>query len=685
MFRIMGFLAVYCAAVALQPALAAAEKADTTSEIETVVVTAHPLSAEGLALASESLSGEELSRRLAGSIGETVGYEPGVHAAGFGQAASRPVIHGLSGPRVRTMEDRIDSLDVSVTSADHATSVEPFLADGIEILKGPSTLLYGSGAIGGVVDAHTGRIPHAQAETPISGRLEARVADNADRKTLVGRLDGGSGGLAWHVDGFRRDADDYEIPGYAESRRLREQEAAEAAAASESANESVRDELPGSDLEVQGGALGLSLVGERGFIGAAVSRYDADYGLPGGHAHVEEGGAGEEGNPSLDLNQTRIDFEAGLDDPFEGFESVNVRVASNDYRHREIEPDGAVATVFDNDAIEARVEFTHLPLAGWRGTFGVQYTDRDFSALGEEAFIAPVDTRSLGAFWVVEQSFAAFDIESGLRFGGVSVDSSNGASEDFSESAASLGLIWPFADAWSLGLLMDYSVRAPVAEELYSDGPHLTTNAFEIGDPELDEEKALSFSANLRYATEDWFFSSTLYYIDFSDYVYEAPTGAEIEALPVFVYRQTDAEYLGLDVEIRRTVASWEGGSLELGAQFDTVSASLDVSGNDDVARLPPTRYGVSASARWGIVRASVDYLWVEAQQDVADFELPSDSYEDLRAYLGADLSAGGVAFTVFLQGRNLTDDEQRQHSSFIKDSAPQPGRTLEAGIRASF
>ncbi|MDZ7670922.1 MAG: TonB-dependent receptor [Gammaproteobacteria bacterium] len=592
---------LFAAALCCASGIAAAQSDDAGSQpIETITVIAHPLSAEGLALSSEILEGEDLAKKLGSSIGETVGYEPGVHSANFGQAASRPVIHGLSGPRVRIMEDRIDSLDVSVTSADHAVTIEPFIADRIEILKGPSTLLYGSGAIGGVVDVHTGRIPHERADRPLSGSGEVRRNDNGERETAALRLDGGAGSIAWHADAFSREADNYDIPGFAESRALRAQEEAEHGDEEghdedhdeEDHEDEVRGTLPGSALDVKGGAVGLSFVGDRGFIGASVSRLDAEYGLPGGHEH-EEGEEGEEeheeehgeeeGNPLLDLKQTRVDFEAGLANPFRGFESMNVRIGYNDYEHEEIEPNGEVATLFENKAIETRIELTHAPLAGWRGAFGVQFQDRDFSAVGEEAFIAPVDTRSLGAFWVAERQFDNFELEAGARLEQVDIDPSEAGSQDFTGYAASLGIVIPAGEYWSVGLLADFSARAPIAEELFSNGPHLATSAFEIGNPNLNEEKAFSVSGNLRYAGDAWFFNGTLYYNRFSDFIFESPTGDEEDGLPVFVFLQEDADFFGFDAELRRTVATWDNGSLEASAMFDTVSAELDVSGNDKV------------------------------------------------------------------------------------------------------
>ena len=201
-------------------------QAPANLEIEEIFVRAHPLSAKGLAQPISVLTGDVLRRVVSPSLAETLRDIPGVHSSNFGQAVGRPVIRGLGGPRVKVMEDRIDSLDVSVSSPDHMTMIEPFTAESIEVLKGPSTLLYGSGAIGGVVDVHTGRILHEVPDSPM-GSLELRDTDNANQRTAAGRIDGGVGNFGFHADGFYRSADEYEIPGYAESAAFRAQEEAE--------------------------------------------------------------------------------------------------------------------------------------------------------------------------------------------------------------------------------------------------------------------------------------------------------------------------------------------------------------------------------------------------------------------------------------------------------------------------
>ena len=699
-------------AAALFSAAAAAMAEDETdgeeaTVLEEIVILGHPLSAEGLATPADVVAGEELQRKVAGSIGETVGSEPGIHNSSFGVAVGRPVIHGLGGARVRVLEDRIDTLDVSVTSGDHAVTVDPFIADRVEIYKGSGTLLYGSGAIGGVVDTHTGRIPHDTPEK-LGGKLDLRWADNAGARNGSFRLDGGQGGFAWHLDGFARDADDYEIPGYAESalvRAMEEEHEEEEHEGEEEEHEGEEEEheeeeeafgiLPASGLDVQGGSAGASFIGERGFFGIAVSTVDAEYGIPGhGHGHdheedEEEGEEGEheeeEGSPFIDLKQTRIDLEGAISDPLQGFSNFNFRMGINDYEHQEVEPSGEVGAAFDNQAWEARAELSHDLFAGWEGAFGIQLSDRSFSVVGEEAFTPPVDTRAVGAFWVGQRSLDNFELEAGVRLDSVEHDPAEGDSRDFSGISASLGAIVPLDATWTASVLGDYSTRAPVGEELFSDGPHLATQSFEIGDAGLDEEKAFNISASLRGDGERWSVAATVYYTRFADFIYQAATGVEMDDLPVRVFRQADATFAGLELEAAITVADWGNSSLEMTAFFDTVSAQLDIQGNDNPARMPPDRAGVGLALTAGRFSADLDYVRVSEQSDVAEFELEADAYNDLRAYLGWETERSGVLTQVFLRAKNLTGDEQRLHTSPVKDFAPAPDRMIEGGVRIRF
>ncbi len=674
-----------------------AAMADDTPEIvEEVVVIAHPLAADGLSQASSVLTGQQLHRNASNGIGDTLGRQPGIQSAQFGSAVSRPVIRGLAGPRVRIMEDRIDALDVSVTSADHAVTIEPFLAERIEVLKGSSTLLYGSGAIGGVVDIDTGRIPSSVPDAPITGGVETRYDDASDGNNTIIKLNGGIGEhFAWHLDGNWKDGDDYEIPGFAESRRLRalEEEEHEEGEEEHEEEEEARGELPGSAFDFESYAGGVSYVDDWGFFGVAVSRIEADYGLPGGHEHEHEGEEGgeeeeeeEEGNPILDMEQTRIDLELDVRDPFGPFNALNLRLGINDYEHTEIEGNGEAAIDYSNEAWELRGELTYEE-GNWLGVVGFQHNDREFSAIGfeEEAFTPPVDSTDTGIFWLGERSFDNWDLETGVRVGRVEHDPEANSSESFTTYAFSIGAVVPLSDSLRLGLLLDQSSRAPISEELYSNGPHIATNAFEIGDPNLDNEVATGLSATLNFTGGVWEGEATVYYNRFSDFIYEQANGEVEDGLPVYEWLQDDADFMGVDLEASVRVAQWEGGEARVRGMFDYVSAEVDISGDDDLPRIPPLRYGGGVSLQFGPVLAAVDYLRVQEQRDTAEFELRTDSYNDLRVYIGADIPVGETTVGVFLHGKNLTDDEQRNHASFIKDVAPAPGRTVEAGVRIQF
>lgn len=684
------------AAACSLPTLAAGDEPaahETGPVIEETLIVSHPLSAGGLAQPHAVLAGEELDRKVAVSIGATIGSEPGIHNSSFGTAVGRPVIRGLGGARVRVLEDRIDTLDVSVTSGDHAVTVEPLIAERVEILKGPGTLLYGSGAIGGVVDVHTGRIPH-DVQSGISGAFDLRTDDNSSGRNGAFRLDGGHGQFAWHLDGFSRHADDYEIPGFTESARQRaSEEEAEEEEDHHEEEEPAHGTVPGSGLETLGGAVGFSFIGERGFAGVSISRLETEYGIPG-HGHEEEEAEeeeehhDEEGTPFIDLEQWRLDFEAALVDPLPGFTSLNLRVGVNDYAHQEIEPSGEVAAEFENDAWEGRVELSHGDWAGWRGALGIQYSDREFSVVGEEAFTPPVDTSTLGLFWVGEKSFQGLQLEMGARFDRVDHESPTGGSNDFNGISASIGAVIPLDQVWEAALLADYASRAPGGEELYSNGAHLSVQSFEIGDPDLNKEKALNFSATISGQAERWSVSGTLYRTDFSDFIYQRATGEEREGLVVRQFSQADATFVGWELTASATIAKWQVGQLEISGFFDTVSASLDLPGNDNLPRIPPERIGLGLAFNGRHLAANLDYIHAFRQNDVAEFELPTDSYGDLRAYLGWDIQRNardGTAITLYLQGRNLTNQEQRQHTSLLKDLASEPGRTIEMGVRIGF
>lgn len=669
-------------------------------DIEEIVIRATPFANNGTAQSLVVLSGDELAEKVQNSLGATVAKEPGVRSASFGAAVGRPVIHGLGAARVKVTEDRIDSLDVSVTSTDHAVSVEPFIANQITIIKGASSLLYGTGAIGGVVDIETGRISRELTGDPISGRVELRASDNGDGENGAFRLDGEAGGaFAWHVDGFSKKADAYDIPGFVESSQLRAAEAA--AGGGDDGEEAARDVLDGSELDIQGGAIGASYIFDRGFVGVSVSKTEGQYGLLSGEEEEgdDDGGAlvaveeeEEEGTGFIDLEQTRYDIESELRFESSLVEKINFRLGINNYEHTEFEGDGGLGTVFENDAWEGRFEVTTKPVLGFDSVFGVQLSERDFSAVGEEAFVEPVDSDSQAVFWVGERNFDALDVEAGLRYEqndyeptGTDQNDNLFDDVDFSTVSASVGGVYRLSNEVTLSGLLDYAERAPTIEELFSNGPHLATQTFEIGDTNLNEESAIGLTFTGQYKISNFSLTATLYLTEFDDFIFQADTGNEQDGLRELVYEQDDATFAGIDFKAELGLGRIGQGDLGMSLLFDIVQAELDVTGNDNLPRIPANRLGLGfnwASDNWS---ASVDYVRVTEQNDVPDFEFETDAYNDVSVRVSRAIAFGENELNLFIQGRNITDDEQRNSVSFVKDIAPAPGRTFDIGARLSF
>lgn len=672
--------------------------------IEEVIVRAHPLPTDQLAQSYRVVEGAELLRRLDANLGAVVGQLPGVSTTSFGQAVGRPVIHGLGGTRVRVMEDHIPSLDASVLSDDHAVTIDPSLADSIDILKGPAALIYGSGAIGGVVDVHSGRVPATRTDVPFSGRIDARLDDVADQRSGAARLDGMVGALAWHADGFRRQLDDYEIPGYAESGALRQAEAAEAEDGA--APDEARGVLPNSDVDAEGAGFGVSWIGDRGYFGVARSGIDMDYGLPGGHGHhhereeepvsgfaqladqpvsvaAEEESAGD--GVQLDLHQRRWDVAAGLQEPLTGWRELNLRVGVNDYEHSEIEAPGEVGTRYSVKAWETRLQAEHAPWAGWQGVVGLQVGHEDFAAVGEEAYLPAHETATRALFVVEERAVGDLTLQAGARVEQVSHDPDGFSGDDFTVASLSGGLLLPLSAAWELGVVLDVAQRAPAAAELYSNGPHLATGSFEVGDPGLDTESSSSLAGTLRYRMGRAQIEATLYANRFQDFIYQADTGLEADELPLRVWTQADALFHGFDLEARYALMVDGPVNIDLRLTYDFVNATLDLDDEDQVPRLPPDRFGLGLELRRGVLGASIDYLRAMDQDQTSALETETPGYDDLRAEVSGTFTLGSATAVLYLQGRNLTDDDQRNHVSFIKEFAPLPGRTIVGGVRLEF
>ena len=641
------------------------------------------------------LSGEYLDDRKEATLGETLQAEPGIHSTYFGPGAGRPIIRGLGGSRVRITEDGLNSLDASALSPDHAVSAEPLLIDRIEILRGPSNLLYGSTASGGVVNLVDNRIPE-QRQT-FSGALELRGGTAADERAGVARIDGGFDAFQFHFDGFKRDTNDYEIPGFALSPELL------AELDAEEREEQVRGRLENSAQESEGGSVGFSLVGDWGFAGLAYKRFDTDYGIPGaGHAHEEEHGdehghandddhgeGEEEESVSIGLEQERYEFKAGLYQPISGIEELNFKLVTNDYQHIEFEGD-EIGTTFNIEATEWRAEARHQPIGGLSGVVGIQYEDNDLEAIGDEAFVPPANTESLGIFLIEEYDFDPFKLSAGLRYqddevslaDGLSVDGIS--SRDFSSFSVSAGSLWRVSDDWQASLNWQRSQRSPTQEELFANGPHIATQAFEIGDPTLGKETSNNIDFGIHKHSGRFHLRLDLFYNNIDDFVFLANTGDVEDDLPVQIWSQADANFWGAEFEASLLFEGTAVGDLEWRFFADSVAADLKA-GNGEVPRLSPGRAGTGLDWHRGNLRANVSYHRVLEVDEVAEFETRTGGYDSVSANVAYRILVDASEIEFFLKGDNLLDQTQRVHTSFLKDSAPRPGLNVTGGVRVRF
>ncbi len=720
-----------CCAAALLGTASAANLHEP--DYDTIVVTASPLSknAEALATPVSVLDDEELRRAAAASLGDTLRREPGISSTGFGPGAGRPIIRGLGGDRIRTLVNGLDSFDAASASPDHGTPIEPLLAERVEIVRGSGLLRYGSSAAGGVVNVLDGRMPRVVPEGGFDGAIQggASTVDDGYELSGVGQVHLGKvGGLDLVVtgSGSLREAEDYDIPGMAESAAFMaaEEEGHEGEEHGEHEEEGPEGTLENSFVDTSSVSAGFSLIGDEGFFGFSVQNYETTYGIPAGHGHHGHGGEeheeeghegeehegeehghdehGEERGVFIDLEQTRFDMNARL--PLGGpVQYLDFYAGYGDYTHTEFEAPGEPGTVFDNESVEFRAEAIHPASGNWRGATGLQYRYRDFSAVGEEAFIAPTETDQVGVYTFHELTVGKAVAEGSLRYESTEHDvTGTGIGESFGAFSASAGLSYAPTGNVRLTANLYRTERAPTTEELYADGPHLATQSFDIGNAALDIETALGIEGGLHLGGDERHISFNAFYTDFSDFIYQSfdgQTGADIllargeddpeeleefGELNVLRYTAADAVFKGFEIEARSDLGEFGGVSFSGDVVVDYVDATLSDApdGLDNLPRIPPLGVvaGVEASYRLASFRAELDHA--AEVDDTSPLELPTDSFSIVNLYADLPIRENIVLSVAAL---NVNDEEARLHTSFLKDEVPLPGRNFRFNLRIDY
>ncbi len=680
---------------------------------ETIVVTGNPLEHSSLEMASPSvvISGDELVTNRGANIGETLSEIPGINLSSFGVGAGRPVIRGQQGNRVTVLSNNTSTSDASNASPDHWIAAEPLLAKRVEVLKGPATLLYGGEAVGGAVNVVDNRIP-TEAPDGVEGGFEIRLGDSAtSERAFVGTLTTGvkidSGTLAFHLDAMDSKTDPIEIPGYAESLRLRElEEAEEEAGHSEEDHEEGFGVLENSDTDTQGGSVGFSYITDNGYWGISYTGFDRNYGLPG-HAHHEEeheeGEAHDEDEQEevirLDLKQKRWDVKGQWNNPFGGFQNLKFSYTNTDYEHVELEGN-EIGTTFINDSNELRLELVHEAWSGWQGAFGLQYSDSDFAAIGEEAFIPASNTKKTGIFWLEEKNIGDWHFELGMRFDNQEIEAGTFGNRDDNVFSFATGAVWHFNENWSLPMNFARAERLPQVEELLSNAgngeedyvPHLATLTVEVGNPDLEKEVANNFDIGLRYHTDDIHASVAVFHNRVDDFIYQelleehhAEEEDHEHELPILQYAQQDAIFEGVEFEIDWTFADTDNGYWKAGIFGDYTHAEFNNPAGAYIPRQPAKRLGASLGFEFGDFSADLKTINVASQNKLSVGELKTDGYNLLNLNLGYSFYFDNADALLFLRAQNLLDEEIRDHASFLKDRAPRAGRSVTAGLRVTF
>ena len=697
------------------------------SAIEVIDVHATPmhLSVMESATPVSVLSGETLRRQQAATLGDTLEKLPGVQSNFHGNVASTPIIRGLSGPRVLITQNGLDVSDVSRVGPDHAVASEASTAKQIEVLRGPATLFFGSGAIGGVVNVVDQRVP-TSTETRGEFVLETQTVN--DQKLGTFNVTTGVDNIAFYADGFYRDSNDYETP-----------------VAPDIDDPDGAHVVENSNEESNGFTLGTSYLFDQGYVGVAVERFEREYGVPG-HSH------GGDTSVFADLEQTKYQLLGEYNFTNDFLQSVHFRAGYTDYEHAEVEG-GLVGTTFSNETEELRVELLHKPMAGWRGGISLHYKGSDVFAQGEEAFTPPSEMEMFAVALMEERHFGDFLVQLGARAESVTLDASSvllpeldahehddehdhdehahdehehegsefirqfAVDQEFTPISLSAGVVYTINESYNVGVSLSRSERAPSASELLSFGPHIGTRTYEIGalfdlseegefvlsQTAIDLETANNIDLTFRKTQGDVGFVFNAFYNQVDNYYFQEETGLFAESghdhdhgeeghgeeehsedehsdeLPVYLFGSADAVLHGFELQV-----AWQTtDNLKLDFFADYVKARLKDGGA--LPRTSPMRVGSHVAYTLDNIRADLDITHFAKQDDISTFETETDGYTLVDASITYDIPLGDIDLSVYLSGENLTDEEARVHTSFLKDIAPRPGRNFAFGVRGYF
>ncbi len=632
-----------------------------------IIITGNPLGRQQTGVSASAMGRNDLLERGQSTLGETLNGLPGVSSTYFGPNASRPIIRGLDGDRIRVLNNSATSADVSALSYDHAVPLDVLSTERIEVLRGAAALQYGGSAVGGVVNVIDNRIPR-EALSGVSGKAQLQAGTGNAERSAAGLVEAGNERWALHVDGFDRRTGDVRVP--------------VSLACDKTGETRYARSICNSASQSQGGAIGASTFWADGYLGASVNTYQSDYGT------VAEDWV------TIGMKTTRYALEGQVRHLPGVWDSVKARVSHTDYQHTEFDK-GTPGTVFANQGQDLRVEARHRAVAGWQGALGAQLESGRFSAVGDEAFAPFSRTRSRALFVHEELPTAWGQFNAGARWESVRVESLGNAAldrfevgtRDFTPWSLAAGAAYKLSSAWALTGNAALSQRAPKDYELFANGPHLATHAWEVGNSSLGLEKSNSLDWGLDWKSGPHRMTVTAFASRFANYIGLMNTGETEGGLPAQRYEGVKARFQGLEVNGRQRL--WQGPStLDLDLRADTVRATNSSTG-EPLPRIAPLRLGATLAYAQGPWSGKLWADWHAAQNRVPTGSVATGAYTLLNASLSYRQRLDAIVLHWFVRLDNITDQLAYSATSILTSTAfgksPLPGRSLKLGVQASF
>ena len=663
-----------------------------------VNVTANPLGASELLVPAQQYSGEDLLLRSKSTLGETLDGTPGVSSTYFGPNASRPIIRGQDGDRIRILNNGGALLDASNLSYDHAVTVDPISIERIEVIRGPSALLYGGSAVGGVVNVIDNRIPDSPVfdeDGGVSGKLNIGLGTGNREKSTGALLETGSDRYALHVDAFNRDTGDVNAP--------------VSLACTKGGSFTVSQQICNSGSKVHGGGIGGSVFFDQGYLGASVATYRSIYGTVA------------EDNVTIDMRSNRAAIEGEWRNPGGLIRTFKAQLSHSDYIHTEIQGQ-TPGTVFKNKGSDLRIEALHSRLGNFDGLLGFQAQASRFSADGSEAFAPYSRTAQQAAFLYEEYAASWGKLSFGGRLESVTVTSFGNpvlakfvpASRNFKPGSYALGSLLNVTSRWQLTSNLAYTERAPKDYELFANGPHVATKGYELGDSALAKERSTQFDIGAAWKSGANAFAVNAYLSNFKNYIgvvqsagvtrnsgdgevnpvddpanpgFSQATGREFDPLNEFRYQQIRARFTGLEASGNIRLFS-NVSTLDLALRADMVRAN-NLSSDQPLSRIAPARVGATLKYASGPLSTSLGVDQIAAQHRVPVGDRTTDAYALWNATIGYRTKSSKTQLLWYARLDNITNQLAYSATSVLTSTvfpkAPLPGRSVKVGLQASF